>query len=90
MTAHLGREARELDPARRRVVDDQGTEYTYETLLLATGGTPRRLPFGGDGVLYYRTVADYRRLRALTERGGNASSSSAGDSSGRRSPPPWP
>jgi NADPH-dependent 2,4-dienoyl-CoA reductase/sulfur reductase-like enzyme len=69
VTAHLGREARELDPARRRVVDDQGTEYTYEALLLATGGTPRRLPFGGDGVLYYRTVADYRRLRALTERG---------------------
>ena len=69
VTAHLGREARELDPARRRVVDDQGTVYTYEKLLLATGGTPRRLPFGGDGVLYYRTAADYRRLRALTERG---------------------
>src|SRR5205814_2380985 len=36
-------------------------------LLLATGGRPRRLPFGDDRVIYFRTLADYRRLRALTE-----------------------
>jgi NADPH-dependent 2,4-dienoyl-CoA reductase/sulfur reductase-like enzyme len=38
-------------------------------LLLATGGTPRRLPFGGDEVIYYRTLGDYERLRALTQSG---------------------
>jgi NADPH-dependent 2,4-dienoyl-CoA reductase/sulfur reductase-like enzyme len=65
---HLGREVTLVDPQQKRVVDDQGTVYTYGKLLLATGGTPRRLPFGGDDVLYYRTVADYRRLRALTEQ----------------------
>src|SRR5581483_515272 len=37
--------------------------------LLATGGTPRRLPFGTDQVVYYRTLGDYERLRALTDTG---------------------
>jgi NADPH-dependent 2,4-dienoyl-CoA reductase/sulfur reductase-like enzyme len=51
------------------VTDDQGTAFGYEKLLLATGGTPRRLPFGGDRVLYYRSLDDYERLRALTQKG---------------------
>jgi NADPH-dependent 2,4-dienoyl-CoA reductase/sulfur reductase-like enzyme len=59
----LGRKAVTLDPAGRRILDDQGSTYTYEKLLLATGGTPRRLPFGGDGIIYYRTLADYKKLR---------------------------
>ena len=54
-----------VDRAARRVVLDGGETIGYERLLLATGGTPRRLPFGGDDVVYYRTVADYRRVRAL-------------------------
>src|SRR3990170_6089157 len=41
---HLGRTALALDPAAKLVRDDQGTEYNYWKLLLATGGTPRRLP----------------------------------------------
>lgn len=65
---HLGHAVVALDPAARRVRDDQGEEYTFERLLLATGGTPRRLPFGGDRVIYYRNFDDYRRLRELTER----------------------
>jgi NADPH-dependent 2,4-dienoyl-CoA reductase/sulfur reductase-like enzyme len=47
--------------------DDQGTEYRYEKLLLATGGTPRKLPFGPPEVIYYRTFDDYQRLREMTE-----------------------
>src|SRR5690349_18704006 len=42
----LGRRAQALDAAGKRVTDDQGTVYTFEKLLLATGGTPRRLPWG--------------------------------------------
>lgn len=66
----LGRTVAVLDPRQRRVTDDQGTTYEWEKLLLATGGTPRRLD-GGDGgrVIYYRTLDDYTRLRALTEQG---------------------
>lgn len=66
---HLGRTAGRVDPAERQVIDDQGTEYTYDKLLLATGGTPRRFPFGGDRILYFRTLEDYFALRVLTERG---------------------
>lgn len=68
-TFHLGRTAVGLDPQGKRVVDDQGAVYSYHKLLLATGCTPRRLPFGGDEILYFRTLQDYRRLRDLTERG---------------------
>src|SRR6185437_13113062 len=66
---HLRRMVRTLDSRNKRVTDDQGTVYTYGKLLLATGGTPHRLPFGGDDIIYFRTLDDYQRLRALTERG---------------------
>src|SRR6516162_8839623 len=69
VTLHLGRTARHLDPQNKRITDDQGTVYTYGKLLLATGGTPRRLPFGGEQIIYFRTVDDYERLRALTRAG---------------------
>jgi NADPH-dependent 2,4-dienoyl-CoA reductase/sulfur reductase-like enzyme len=69
VTLHLGRQARTLDPPNRCVTDDLGTVYTFDKLLLATGGAPRRLPFGDDRVIYFRTLDDYEQLRALTGRG---------------------
>jgi NADPH-dependent 2,4-dienoyl-CoA reductase/sulfur reductase-like enzyme len=66
---HLGRTAQALDAARKSVTDDQGTVYAFDKLLLATGGTPRRFAWGGDEVIYYRTLDDYQRLRLLTEQG---------------------
>lgn len=65
---HLGRIVVALDPAGKHVTDDHGTTYGYRKLLLATGAAPRQLPFAQD-VIYFRTLDDYRRLRALTERG---------------------
>src|SRR5690606_5976693 len=44
---------------------DTGEQYRFEKLLLATGGSPRRLPFGGDNIIYYRDLDSYRRLRGL-------------------------
>ena len=64
---HLGLTAVQLDRANKLVRDDRGTEYHYGKLLLATGGTPRRLAQDGDGVIYFRDVADYRKLRALAD-----------------------
>lgn len=69
VTLHLGRVAKEIVPEQNRITDSNGDVFTYQTLLFATGGRPRRLPFGGDEVMYFRTVSDYRRLRALTETG---------------------
>jgi NADPH-dependent 2,4-dienoyl-CoA reductase/sulfur reductase-like enzyme len=57
-----------LEPARREVLDDQGESHRYDRLLLATGGAPRRLQVGGDRVVYFRTLADFRRLRAVAGR----------------------
>jgi NADPH-dependent 2,4-dienoyl-CoA reductase/sulfur reductase-like enzyme len=65
----LGRAVTTLDIHGKRVTDDQGTEVTFEKLLLATGGAPRRLPFGDDEIIYFRTLADYRRLRELSGPG---------------------
>ena len=65
---HLGRVIKEILPKEKRVIDSQGNAFTYEKLLLATGGTPRRLRFDDDQIIYYRTLADYRRLRAQTEK----------------------
>ncbi len=69
VTLHLGRKAQSLDAPKKIVTDDQGSAYTFEKLLLATGATPRRLPFDDGSIIYYRTVEDYRNLRALTEQG---------------------
>lgn len=63
----LQREVTSLNLTPKRAVDDSGEEYTFERLLLATGGTPRRLPFEGVNY-YYRTIEDYRRLRADANR----------------------
>ena len=65
----LGRRIVALDLAARRATDDQGAEYGYEKILLATGGTPRRLGGADDRVIYYRTLDDYRTLRPFADRG---------------------
>jgi NADPH-dependent 2,4-dienoyl-CoA reductase/sulfur reductase-like enzyme len=62
---HGGRTITRLEPKEHQATDAQGIEYTYEKLLLATGATPRRLPFGGDNIIYYRTLDTYRHLRGL-------------------------
>jgi NADPH-dependent 2,4-dienoyl-CoA reductase/sulfur reductase-like enzyme len=67
----LGRRIVSLDLAARRATDDQGDDYRYEKVLLATGGTPRRLGGGDDEVIYYRTLDDFRALKQITEGGAN-------------------
>jgi 3-phenylpropionate/trans-cinnamate dioxygenase ferredoxin reductase subunit len=66
---HLERKVTHLDPAKKSLRDHRGDVYTYDKLLLATGGSPIRLPFGGDDIIYYRYLQDYLRLRELTEEG---------------------
>lgn len=65
---HLGRSVRSLDLPAKQATDDQGTVYTYERLLLATGGAVRRLPLDSARTIYFRTVDDYRHLRELADR----------------------
>ena len=63
---HLGRTARYIDPLNKEVKDDREGAYQYDKLLLATGGTPRKLPFGAGNIIYYRTLEDYQYLRELS------------------------
>ncbi|MCC6222531.1 MAG: FAD-dependent oxidoreductase [Thermoleophilia bacterium] len=66
----LGRRAAAVDLEARTVRDEAGERYRYERLLLATGGRPRQLVFGENEAISFRTLDDYRRLRALA--GANA------------------
>lgn len=66
----LGTKITRVDPTEKTVEDNNGQSYAYDKLLLATGGTPRRLPIpGGDlpGVSYYRYMDDYTSLRKAAD-----------------------
>jgi NAD(P)H-nitrite reductase large subunit len=52
----LGRTVVSIEPQKRQVLDDRRVNYTYEKLLLATGGSPRKLHFGGQDIIYFRTL----------------------------------
>jgi len=62
----LDDEITEIDGKKSQVVDKEDHRYTYEKLLIATGGSPRRLSFGEGVVRYFRTVDDYQELLELT------------------------
>jgi len=66
---YTGRRIVSLDLDARTATDDAGETHSYERLLLATGGTPRRLPADGDDVVYFRTLDDFRYLHALAGDG---------------------
>ena len=52
-----------IDVTERRVVAG-GTEYPYDTLVLACGASPTPLPVpGGESALQLRSLADAARLR---------------------------
>jgi NADPH-dependent 2,4-dienoyl-CoA reductase/sulfur reductase-like enzyme len=67
VSMHLGRKIVSLNAEKQSARDDQGDEYHGEKLLLATGGTSRRFDFGGDDIIYYRTLEDYRRLSKMSK-----------------------
>ncbi len=68
-TLHLGCVVEKILPAEKQVADATGEIFIYNKLLLATGGSPRRLTFDVSEIIYFRTLSDYRRLRALSETG---------------------
>jgi len=69
VTIHQGRRATTLDTPSKTVTDDGGESYSYGKLLLATGGRVRELPNAPEGIIYYRSFADYRNLRSQLKPG---------------------
>jgi len=58
---HLGKKVVDVDRRRRIVRAEDGTEETYDRLLITTGSNPFILPVPGkdlDGVIAYRDIAD--------------------------------
>jgi 3-phenylpropionate/trans-cinnamate dioxygenase ferredoxin reductase component len=65
----LGRRIDRIDPQTHRAYGDNDEVYSYDKLLLATGGVPSRLPFAPEDILYFRTLNDYEKLRQWTGPG---------------------
>jgi NADPH-dependent 2,4-dienoyl-CoA reductase/sulfur reductase-like enzyme len=71
----LQTEVAEVDVRQLIVRDRTGNNFSYNNLLLATGGTPRRLTIPGgnlEGLSYYRTLRDYQEVRAAVVQGKSA------------------
>lgn len=65
---NLSTEVMEIRPSEHQVLDKEGRPYGYAKLLIATGGSPRTLPFGEGALHYFRTVEDYLWLKEESER----------------------
>ncbi|MBB5660574.1 NAD(P)/FAD-dependent oxidoreductase [Brevundimonas halotolerans] len=68
----LGQTVTAIDRAGKQVVLSDGETVAYDTLILATGSTARKLDVPGadlTGVLELRTLVDARRLRAAIKPG---------------------
>ena len=67
ITLHKGKEIVDIDRGGRKVVAKDGTEASYDRLLLATGSNPFMLPIPGKdlpGVIGFRDLADVERMLA--------------------------
>jgi len=68
----LGQRVERIDRAAKRVTLQNGDHVSYDKLILATGGRPRRMSVpGGDlaNIFYLRSIGDVDRLRAAFVRG---------------------
>ncbi len=64
---HTETRIEKLDLTQKNVSDREGNLISFDKLLLATGGSPKKLPFGENHILYYRTLEDYQFLRGQAE-----------------------
>ena len=54
---------------KKQIVVNDGEKYAYTKLLLATGGAPIQFPNLPQGVIAYRTRADFEQLKAVAGQG---------------------
>ena len=67
----LNTEITSINPSAKEITDNKNNRYTYEKLLIATGGKVIKLPFGEEHILYYRTLKDYEKLTLLAKTKNN-------------------
>ena len=71
ITLHTGKRVARIDRIARKVVAEDGTEASYDRLLLATGSNPFILPVPGKdlpGVISYRDIADTEAMIEASKR----------------------
>ncbi|RAN79259.1 FAD-dependent oxidoreductase [Bacillus sp. SRB_336] len=74
VTVLTGTAATSVDPAGHTVTLADGSTLPYAKLLMATGASPRVIPFPGvdlDGVHYFRSKADSVAMKELLSTGGH-------------------
>ena len=70
---HLATPVVELDPTAHTIRDAYGTVTGFDTLLLATGGIPRRLPQDvHHDLIYFRSLDDYLKVYHAAKPGTQA------------------
>src|SRR5262249_37374225 len=57
----LGARIKAVDRSAKTAIHANGATIAYERLLLATGGTPRRLRGSDASTIYYRKLSDFKR-----------------------------
>jgi NADPH-dependent 2,4-dienoyl-CoA reductase/sulfur reductase-like enzyme len=64
---YLETKIEKVSPNENQIIDSNGRTFHYEKLLMATGGHPITFPEAPEGIIYYRTLEDFRQLESLTE-----------------------
>ncbi len=62
VNVHLNTRVKSVNAEKSLVVDEDGREFQYSKLLIATGGNPRQFPQAGEAVHYFRNTKDYLTL----------------------------
>jgi NADPH-dependent 2,4-dienoyl-CoA reductase/sulfur reductase-like enzyme len=58
-----------LDRSSKTALDAAGNSFAYDRLLLATGGSPRRIRDADSSVIYFRRLADFKRAWEFASHG---------------------
>eukprot|EP01112_Ceratiomyxa_fruticulosa_P020486 TRINITY_DN6985_c0_g1_i1.p1 TRINITY_DN6985_c0_g1~~TRINITY_DN6985_c0_g1_i1.p1 ORF type:complete len:622 (+),score=147.53 TRINITY_DN6985_c0_g1_i1:98-1963(+) len=64
---HRGVEVNEVDTQGRKIKFSDGSDLTYDSVLLATGATPIVLPIPGNGLSGVHTLRSYKDSKELAE-----------------------
>ena len=70
VTLHSGKEVTSIDRVNRKVIADDGTEESYDRLLIATGSDPFIIPVPGndlEGVIAFRDIKDVDTMVAAAK-----------------------
>jgi NADPH-dependent 2,4-dienoyl-CoA reductase/sulfur reductase-like enzyme/nitrite reductase/ring-hydroxylating ferredoxin subunit len=69
----LNREVKRVDTAARTIMFDDGSSQSYDKLLVATGGTPRRLPVPGADLKNIFLLRSFDDADSIIKAAGEAS-----------------